>query len=277
MQGLQSVHDTFSFSAIEPLVATVKKHANDLLLVLVAFDGVLAEYGDDPVTVRLSSERRELLRRLIRQPGVALGVLSGRRVQDLRERVGLGDDVFYVGLHGLEAVGPGFTRIERHLMDEFRDALHEIVSVLEPAISETEGARLEDKEAAIALHTRQADPGAAVWARFQMLNRAVDLLNTQVLRALRGNHVLELVPNVGHAKAEAITAIREYLLRRDGRPVFTLYVGEDVSDDDAFEAIAGHGITAAVGRRGEQAHYRLPSIEVVEQLLAELATARGQD
>lgn len=59
MQGLESVQDTFS--AIEPLVGTVEEHANDLLLVLVAFDGVLAEYGDDPATVRLSPERRELL------------------------------------------------------------------------------------------------------------------------------------------------------------------------------------------------------------------------
>jgi len=263
-----------SFSEIAPLVETVKRHANDLLLVLAAFDGVLAEYRDDPATVRLSAERRELLSRLVCQPGVALGIVSGRRVQDLRQRVGLGDDVFYVGLHGLEAVGPGFTRIERHLIDEYRDALRDLASALEPAISETEGARVEDKGAAIALHTRQAEAGDAVWARFHMLNNAATLLNTRVVRTLRGNHVLELVPNTGHTKAEAITAIRDYLWRRDGRPVFTVYVGEDVIDDDAFEAVAGYGIAAAVGRRGGQARYALSSIAAVEQLLAEISDAR---
>jgi trehalose-6-phosphatase len=41
-----------------------------------------------------------------RQPTCALGIVSGRRVRELRARVGLDGNVFYIGLHGLEVEGP---------------------------------------------------------------------------------------------------------------------------------------------------------------------------
>jgi len=78
----------------------------------------------------------------------------------------------------------------------------------------------------------------------------------------------------GPAKAAAIAAIRDFLEQRDGRRVFAVYVGEDVSEDDAYEGISGHGVSAALGRRSAQVDYHLESIELVEQLLARLAAVR---
>ena len=259
---------------VEPLVHTVQKHLDDLILVLVGFDGVLAEYEEDPELVRLSPARRELLRRLINQSGVALGVISGRRVHDLRQRVGLGDHVFYIGLHGLEVVGPGFTRIEHQTFEQYRQQFREITAAAEPLISQVGGAHLENKEAALALHTRQASSSDAVWARFHLLSRAGEVADLQDFRVLRGNHVLELLPNIGPARAAAIAAVRDFLERREGRRVFAVYIGEDVTEDDAYEAIAGHGIAAAVGQRAAQVHHHLESIEMVDQLLVQLAALR---
>jgi len=258
----------------EPLVRAVQQHVDDSLFVLVGFDGVLAEYRQDPGTVRLSPERRELLRRVICHPRVALGVVSGRRVDDLRQRAGLGDDVFYIGLHGLEVVGPGFTRIEHQTFDQYREQLREITTAAEPLISEIGGAHLENKEAALALHTRQASSSDAVWARFHLLSRAGEVAGLQVFRVLRGNHVLELLPNIGPARAAAIAALRDFLERRAGRRVFVVYVGEDVVEDDAYEAIAGHSVAAAVGQRAAQVDHHLASIETVDHLLVQLAALR---
>lgn len=88
---------------------------------------------------------------------------------------------------------------------------------------------------------------------------AADLVNSHKLRVVRGNHVFELVPNVECPKAHAIAAIRQFLEDRDRRRVLTVYVGEDVVDDDAFEAIEGHDVAAVVGRRTRQARYHLES------------------
>lgn len=250
----------------------VRSHAGDVLLVLIGFDGVLADYTGDPHAVRLPRPRRELLRRLVRA-GAAVGIVSGRRVRDLRSRTGLGAGVYYIGLHGLEVVGPGFTRIEQHTIDEYREPLHEIALRLEPAVARVAGVSVEDKEGAIALHTRNAGSEDAIWARLHMLNTAADVVSTQAFRVVRGNHVLELVPNVGDIRAHAITELQTFLERVHRRPVFTVYVGEDVPDDDARAAVAGHGIAAVVGRRARHADYHLDSIEAVHELMTQLASA----
>jgi trehalose-phosphatase len=262
---------SYGRSEIEQLIGTVREHADDLIFVLVAFDGVLAEYHEDPKAVRLSPERRELLLRLIRHPGVAVGVVSGRRMHDLRQRVGLGDEVFYIGLHGLEVVGPGFTRIEHQTFEQYREPLREITAAVEPLISRIDGVHLEDKEAVLALHTRQASSRDAVWARLHLLGRAGETADLHAFRMLRGNHVLELLPNIGSARAAAIAAVRDFLESHQGRRVFAVYVGEDLAEDDGYEAIARHGLVAALGKRAQVDHH-LESIGMVDQLLMQLAT-----
>src|SRR5688500_1154570 len=79
------------------------------LLFVASFDGVLAEYRSNPAAARVTSARLERLRYLQQLPGVAVAVISGRPIRELYTRVPLGDEGFYVGLHGLEIAGPAFT------------------------------------------------------------------------------------------------------------------------------------------------------------------------
>jgi trehalose-phosphatase len=132
------------------------------------------------------------------------------------------------------------------------------------------GVRVEHKGPAIAVHTRRAGSGDAVWARLRLLNAAFDLVNDEDFRVVRGNEVLEIVPNVGRTKAAAIAAIRDFLERRHGSGVFTVYVGDDVVDDDAFDAIQDGAIGAVVGRRPSKARYRLEGPQTVVRLIERL-------
>jgi trehalose-phosphatase len=265
-----------AFEPVERLFQAIHRHRNDLIFVLLGFDGVLAEYHNDPDAVRLSPTRRDLLFRLIGDPDITLGVVSGRRVGDLRQRVGLNDEVFYIGLHGLEAVGPRFTRVERQAFGECRELLREISAAAGPLISQIGGAHLEDKEAVLALHTREANSSDAVWARLYLLSRVSEIAGPLSFRVLRGSHVLELLPNIGATKAAAITSIRDFLEQRDGRRVFTVYVGEDLADDDAHEAVASNGIAAVVGRRATRVDHHLESTEMIDQLLVRLSATDSQ-
>lgn len=258
---------------VEEIVSAVERHAHDLPLLLTGFDGVLAEYNGNPNRVRLSAARRALLRAFSQRSDAALGVVSGRRVRDLKARMMLGRKVFYVGLHGLEIEGPHFVRHEREAFESNQERMHDIASTLEPAVASVAGVRVEDKGAAIAVHTREAGASDAVWARIRLLNAAADLVNSQEVRLVRGNHVLELLPNVTNSRAAAIRAIREHLEQRHQRSVFTVYIGEDVVDDDAVRAVEGAGIVAVVGRRASRAHYHLASPAVVERLIASLTGA----
>ena len=76
--------------------------ADTVFVLLLDFDGTLAEFNPDPGAPELTPERYELLIRISRQPGVSLGIVSGRRLDDLRSRTRLPDYVYHAGLHGIE-------------------------------------------------------------------------------------------------------------------------------------------------------------------------------
>src|SRR5690349_18382623 len=76
--------------------------ADTAFVLLLDFDGTLAEFHPDPAAPELTIERHELLSTIGRAPGVSLGIVSGRRLDDLRARTRLPDHVYHAGLHGLE-------------------------------------------------------------------------------------------------------------------------------------------------------------------------------
>jgi trehalose-phosphatase len=259
---------------VEEIRAIVDLHCEQHLLLLLGFDGVLVDYQADPHRVRLPADRCEALATCAEQPGVTLGLVSGRRVRDLRQSARLGERAFYIGLHGLEIEGPGFAFSEWPMLDLYRQRVREIATTLQPSMSTVPGVQVENKDAAIAVHTREAGSGDAVWARMHFLSVAASVLRPQELQVIRGNQVIELVPNVPHPRASAIAGICRHLEKREGVGIFPVYVGEDVPDDDAFGAIGGYGVTAAVGARAPKAQFHLDSPADVWQLVERLTERR---
>src|SRR5258706_4856935 len=83
----------------------MKSHSARLLL-LLDFDGTLSPIVKNPRRASLPQATRRVLTDLARRPGVAVAIVSGRRIEDLRALVGL--PVIYAGNHGLRIEGPGF-------------------------------------------------------------------------------------------------------------------------------------------------------------------------
>lgn len=264
--------------ALDALVADIRAQAGRPVLLVAAFDGVLTDYQANPGLVRLPLRRRARLRRLRQRRDVTLAIISGRRVRDVQRRAGLDEQVFYIGLHGLEIAGPGFSA--RHAaVDVHHDRLRGIHDDLRPTLEAVRGVTLEFKDAAIALHTREAGSEDAIWCRFQLLNSVAPLLGSGVLRVIRGHDVLEVLPNAGASRAAAIEAIRRRLQRDYAAEVFTLYLGPDTTDDDAFQAINGRSIGIVVGsRRPEEAvHLRPDDVDpLLEAVIDRRASGGGE-
>ena len=259
-------------TTLEPLLANLRAHARDRVLAVLAFDGVLTEYDDDPDAVVLPPEMRERLRRLS-AAGVVVAVISGRPVDDLVARTRLGRAAFHIGLHGLASVGPGFLHVRHDLLERSRARLDQVAAALAPIVDSVPGARLENKHGVIGLHT-SATCRAAVWLRFRLLNAAADLLRAGLVRTLRGRQVLELLPNTVDTRQQALAAVRGFVATRDDRPVFTVYVAADGLDDDAIGTASPDYVVAIVGRRGRIGHPHLTSRFEVGQFLERLATMR---
>lgn len=98
--GSFSRHNSLVLDEVQAAVAA--RPANSSFILLLDFDGTLAEFNPNPAAPQLTPERRDWLERISRQPGMVVGIVSGRRLDDLQERTRLPGHVYHAGLHGLE-------------------------------------------------------------------------------------------------------------------------------------------------------------------------------
>jgi trehalose 6-phosphate phosphatase len=225
------------------------------LLLASDYDGVLARLRDDPAAAVPEPGVGDLLSRLAAVPGVTVALVSGRGVDDLRTTSGLSGPYRWVGSHGAEFGGPIVGAPA-----ERRDAL---AAALAPLVAAVPGARLEVKPASVAVHVRTvADPAAA--GRL-LADVAAGPGADPALTAKPGKAVLELAVTDAD-KGSAVTRLAAEL---DAAAV--LYLGDDVTDEDAFRALPPPAVTVKVGDGETAARCRVADLAGVRALLERLA------
>lgn len=243
--------------------------AESAFILLLDFDGTLAEFNPDPAAPELTPERWDRIERISRQPGVAVGIVSGRRLDDLRRRTRLPDRVYYAGLHGLEIEIEG-RRAEHPDLHTAKDRLEGLAACLARITNEHPGALIEDKGASVTVHARAVAPNRreAVFTRADIL--AVPWIAEGLVFRLEGDCVVEYLPNIGGHKGHATRWITEDVEARTNRQAWVAYIGDDITDEDAFRAIT-RGIGVLVGLRPTSATHKLNGIADVDQFLRWLA------
>jgi trehalose-phosphatase len=244
------------------------------LLACFDYDGTLTPIRERPEEVVTPESVADALRDLAARAATAVAVVSGRRVEELRERLPAG--LWLVGCHGLALVDPAGS--EKTLVE---DAGHENGGAVSLAALRRlgrrferclPGARLEEKGIAIAFHTRSAprEPGRAAARVF-----AGAAAGCRGLRVIEGKEVVEVLPE-GIDKGTAVTRLRDKVA--PGGAV--LYIGDDTTDEDAFaELAAGSAVTVLVGPpdRPSHARYRVAGCAEVEALVRRIAELRPAD
>ncbi|TBH20213.1 trehalose-phosphatase [Thermus thermamylovorans] len=215
-------------------------------LFLLDYDGTLAPIAPRPEEALPHPEALEVLKGLMaRYP---LYVITGRRVADLARLLPL-PGLPVVGGHGLE---------EGVVGGEARPLFPVDLAPLRPRLPVCPGVRVEDKGFALALHFREAADEAKARACLEAwLEAQGELLERLGLEALPGKMVLELKPK-GVDKGQAALRL---LRRHPGRT--PVYVGDDLTDEAAFRALKGLGLTLKVGEGPTQAGGRLRDVEAV--------------
>jgi trehalose-phosphatase len=262
-----------SVRGVERVVAAWQGRPHDARpLVLSDFDGTLAEFKIDPATVTLPASRQMLLQELSARADLSAGIVSGRRISDLRDRVPPAPSLFIAGLHGLEIEGPGL-RFAHHAMALAAPGISVLARELRRAVKPLPGVIIEDKTYSIVLHVRGASKADRLHAitRFNALSEP--LLSEGTVRLQPGDHVLELLPNIDWAKGDAVRAIIRHVEADTRDAIWPVYIGDDQTDEDAFEEIGTNGLTIAVGKRTAGAAFRVDDPAAVECFLrAILAT-----
>ncbi len=241
------------------------------LIVLADFDGTLAEFHPNPAAPMLTEIRREWLRDIAAQPLTFAGIVSGRRIADLRRRASLPPHCYYAGLHGMEIEQAGRRWQHPHL-DLARADVQALFPVLETVVEQYPGALLEDKSVSVAVHVRAVAYDKRAEALAVAEACAAPWLASGRLRRLEGSLVVEFLPNLACHKGDATEWIVEDVQARTGLRAWVVFLGDDVTDEDAFRAIT-RGLGVLVGSRQTAASHQLDGIADVDTLLRWL-TAR---
>jgi trehalose-phosphatase len=238
------------------------------LLLLLDFDGTLTEFNPDPDAVELSRECRRLLVDLSARPDVTLGIISGRRLADVRRRTQLNARTYCAGLHGLEIEGPGVTFVHPDATRTLT-TIRQLGAALASDLAGLNGVFIEDKHLSIAAHFREAADQDAARVPAIVERHVAPFIESGLLRLMHGAFVIEVLPNIDWHKGSAVAWIRELVAAE--HDVIPVYVGDDVTDEDAFQAVRGVGlaIAASPGTSGADLHVDGPA--AVELLLRELA------
>jgi trehalose-phosphatase len=221
------------------------------------FDGTLAPLRPHPKQVELDASTRSVLARLARHRSVTVFVVSGRRAADVRARVEV-PGVCYVGLHGWERGerGQRKTKTWRFIERLRRGAIARLRGL--------EGIWVEDKFITFVVHYRRASPAVVRRAR-AILGQVLAPVRSKI-RVMKGKKVWEILPLEVEGKG---AAVRE-LLAELGGPAFPVYVGDDTTDEAAFEALPA-GLTVRVGApRRTHARFELRNPAEVREFLERL-------
>jgi len=240
--------------------------------VFLDYDGTLTPIVDRPEDAVISQGMRRIVRELAGRCPVC--VVSGRDRRVVQELMGL-DNLIVAGSHGFDIWSPEGT-IAREEGTEFEALLDRVKTRLHEELDPIEGALIEPKRTSVAAHYRLVSDEERPRVR-----EVVDTIlaeHPDELRITPGKMVYEIQPDIEWDKGRAMVYLLEILdLARDD--VVPLYLGDDVTDEDAFEALADRGIGIFVGSaddpevagRTTAADYIVFSPEEVRQFLDTLA------
>ncbi len=244
-------------------------------VVFLDYDGTLTPIVERPELAVMSQSMRETVRALADTCPVA--VISGRDRPVVEDFVRL-DTLYYAGSHGFDIAGPDGKEIRHEVGKDFAPLLAEVRKRLEAGLGGLEGALIEGKRFSLAVHYRLVAPERAGEVKKlvgELLAEHADLKMTP------GKMVFELQPKIEWHKGMAVNWLLK-ALELDGGGVLPIFLGDDITDEDAFREVSATGIGILVAGTGADisehetaARYILQGVGEVEQFLKNIAGAQS--
>lgn len=223
-------------ASLEAFLLMLRKARESILM--LDYDGTLAPFVTERMKAVPYPGIRERLEALAANPRTRLVIVSGRQVSDLKHLLGLELWPEIWGCHGAERLTPAGVTQLTELPGNVRDALWQVEEW-------SKGRNLQNqteiKPASVAFHWRGLPEDEAqeledkVRSRWQK-NEAGDALELHVF-----DGGLELRA-AGISKGDAVAKI----LSESSAEAPAAFLGDDRTDEDAFEQLAGLGLSVLV-------------------------------
>ena len=235
-------------------------------LLLLDYDGTLAEFNTDPMAARPSEELLQVLKKLTDDPANTVVVISGRPGATLEEWLGhlkLG----FSAEHGFLHKQPGSEwQPSADITGDWKVPVRELMRLYTERVT---GSLLEEKVSALTWHWRAAEDQALAMRLEQELMDELEKLagpmQLRILQIVRGNKVIEVHP-LGFDKGTGGT----WWLHQ-GEFDFILAAGDDTTDEDLFRVMPPGAFVVKVGAGETLAQYHLESPAAMRAFLQTLA------
>jgi trehalose 6-phosphate phosphatase len=241
--------------------------------VFLDYDGTLTPIVDRPEDAVISENMRATVRDLATRCPVC--AVSGRDRPVVQALMGI-DNLVVAGSHGFDIWSPQDGTLEHDAGGGFEELIERVTTRLRDEAEAIDGSLVEPKKASVALHYRLvAKPERE---RIATIVDRVLAEHPDELKVTPGKMVFEIQPKLDWDKGKAVLYLLE-ALELDGDDVVPIYLGDDITDEDAFAVLVGRGIGIFVGQadhpevggRTTSAGFVLGSTEEVERFLDTLA------
>lgn len=235
--------------------------------IFLDYDGTLTPIVARPEDALLDKEMRDILRELSDLFTVA--VVTGRDKEDVEVLVGL-DEIIYAGSHGYIISGPNGLQMEHPDSAKIIPVLDAMEQELRVTLKgRTEGTQIDRKRYAIGIHYRNARPqdeGLVFSIARQMLEKFPGY------KIGEGKKIVEIKPDLDWHKGKAVEWILDALKLSDRSDILPVFIGDDITDEDAFEALREKGMGILVGGHGQKTHaaYALKNVFQVKACFRKL-------
>jgi len=247
--------------------AVKAKIKDKYLFVFLDFDGTLVPIAETPDKAKLPKKIKGLLRKLADNPRLKIALISGRAIGDIKNKIGL-KGIIYSGNHGLEIEGPKIN-FKPVVSPRYRIIIERLSNELKQKTSFIKGALVEDKGLSLSLHYRLVNKKQIPLLKTVFHEAVVLYLVKNRIKIKPGKMVLEVRPPVEWNKGKIVLWLLSrqiFALKKEG--ILPIYIGDDVTDEDAFKALKRKGLSIFVGKAGDsQADYYLKNTEEVVKFL----------
>jgi len=226
-------------SAVEDMVKNKK------IFLLLDYDGTLTPIVDSPGKAVLSDNVRLLLLKL--KERIPVAIISGRSLKDIKEKIGI-DEIIYTGNHGAEIWDQGKIAVNQESEVNSR-ALKEFITRLENAVSDIPGIMIENKGITASLHFRNVHTKyiEELFSKYRKIAKDYE----DIFQTTSGKKVLEVKPLNIWNKGYAVS----WIMENRGYGSVPIYIGDDTTDESAFNAVKDKGISISVNRSPEAMYY----------------------
>ena len=232
--------------------------------IFLDYDGTLVPFHEKPEAAIPDQKLFELLRLLSFQKNTDLAIISGRD-QSFINKWFADLPITLVAEHGHYIKHKG--KKWKSFNGSDKKWMNDIIPIFESFMDRTPGTFIEEKSNSIVWHYRKTDPELAA-GRVVELKTVLSSLISDQLSIMDMDKALEVVDR----HIDKGTAVTEIM--RHNSYDFILCIGDDVTDENMFNALPEHAFTIKVGKKPTVASYSIGNVSQVKGLLNALIISR---